>query len=101
MPIVLNFMLLQSSFVQHPSQWALRYTMMLWLSLVSMLPFDLAQFDDEAKPGHTARSLELVGKTYLGKAGLERQGAALFLSRLYMRYVGGAASIRLGVGNCD
>ncbi len=53
-----------------------------------MIPFDLAQFDDEANIGHTARSLELVGKTYIGKAGLERDSAALVLSRLYMRYVG-------------
>ncbi|EKM79449.1 hypothetical protein AGABI1DRAFT_120846 [Agaricus bisporus var. burnettii JB137-S8] len=85
LPIALNFMLMQEGVVQHHSLWALRYIMMLWLSLVSMLPFDLAQFDDESEPGHAARSLELIGKTYLGKAGLERDGAALLLSRLYMR----------------
>lgn len=78
---------MQEGVVQHHSLWALRYIMMLWLSLVSMLPFDLAQFDDESEPGHAARSLELIGKTYLGKAGLERDGAALLLSRLYMRWV--------------
>jgi hypothetical protein len=85
LPIALNFMLTQGDIVQHHSLWALRYIMMLWLSLVSMLPFDLAQFDDESELGHSARSLELIGKKYLGKAGLERDGAALLLSHLYMR----------------
>ena len=80
-------MLMEQSIIQFSSQWALRWVMMLWLSLVAMIPFDLAQFDDESKLGHTARSLESVGKSYLGKAGLERDGAALLLSRLYMRYV--------------
>ncbi|KAJ3566930.1 hypothetical protein NP233_g6689 [Leucocoprinus birnbaumii] len=84
-PIALNFMLMEQSIVHVSSQWALRWVMMLWLSLVAMIPFDLAQFDDESKLGHTARSLESVGKSYLGKAGLERDGAALLLSRLYMR----------------
>lgn len=85
LPIALNFMLMEQSIVHSNPQWALRYVMMLWLSLVVMIPFDLAQFDDESKFGHTARSLESVGKLYLGKAGLERDGAALLLSRLYMR----------------
>lgn len=87
MPIALNFMLTESGIVQDTTQWALRYAMILWLSLIAMIPFDLAQFDEETKLGHTARSLELVGKAYLGKAGLERESAAVLLSRLYMRYV--------------
>ncbi|KXN88249.1 Tubulin-specific chaperone D [Leucoagaricus sp. SymC.cos] len=85
MPIALNFMLMEQGIVHENAQWALRYVMMLWLSLVAMIPFDLAQFDDESKLGNTARSLEHVGKCYLRKAGLERDGAALLLSRLYMR----------------
>ncbi|KAF9454706.1 ARM repeat-containing protein [Macrolepiota fuliginosa MF-IS2] len=85
MPIALKFMLIEHGVVQESCQWALRYAMMLWLSLIAMIPFDLAQFDDDANPGHTARSLESVGKTYLGNAGLERESAALLLSRLYMR----------------
>jgi hypothetical protein len=87
MPIALNFMLMEESIVQSNAQWALRYIMMLWLSLIAMIPFDLAKFDDESNLGHTARSLERIGKTYLGKAGLERDGAALLLSRLYLRCV--------------
>jgi hypothetical protein len=87
MPIALDFMLTQGGIVHDNAQWALRYGMMLWLSLIALIPFDLAQFDDESDLGHTAKSLELVGKTYLCKAGLERDAAALLLSRLYMRCV--------------
>jgi len=85
MPIALDFMLMERGIVHGGSQWALRYVMMLWLSLIVMIPFDLAQFDDESALGHIARSLENVGKSNLGKAGLERDAAALLLSRLYTR----------------
>jgi len=85
MPIALNFMLTERGIVHGDLQWALRYVMMLWLSLIVMIPFDLAQFDDESTLGQIARSLENVGKSHLGKAGLERDAAALLLSRLYAR----------------
>lgn len=85
MPIALNFMSMERGIIHKSSQWALRYVMMLWLSLIVMIPFDLTQFDDEFTLGHTARSLESVGKSHLGKAGLERDAAALLLSRLYTR----------------
>lgn len=49
-----------------------------------MLPFDLAQFD-RGNPGSTFERLEAAGKTNLDKAGLEREGAALLLTRLYAR----------------
>ena len=65
--------------------WALQYAMLLWLSLICMLPFDLAQFDEESASGKTASSIEDIGKRGLGQSGLERDGAALLLSRLYAR----------------
>lgn len=68
-------------------QWALRYVFLLWLSLICMLPFDLAQFDETEGDNRTAMAIESLGKSYLISAGLERHGAALLLSRLYMRYV--------------
>ncbi|KAG8944194.1 hypothetical protein FRC00_010728 [Tulasnella sp. 408] len=64
--------------------WETRYIVLLWLSLVAMLPFDLAQFD-RGNPGSTFERLEAAGKTNLDKAGLEREGAALLLTRLYAR----------------
>lgn len=73
--------------IRELSRWPLRYVVLLWLSLIIMIPFDLAQFDDGDHVGRTASTVESVGKEYLGKAGLEREGAAILLSRIYMRYV--------------
>lgn len=50
-----------------------------------MLPFDLAQFDDPESVGKTASDVETVAKSYLNRAGVERQGAAILLARLYAR----------------
>jgi hypothetical protein len=68
------------------SGWHLRYVVLIWLHLICMIPFDLSQFDEKHEIGRTANRLESLAKSYLGKAGLERDGAALLLSRLYMRY---------------
>lgn len=67
-----------------PRQWALRYAVLLWLALICMIPFDLAQFDEGAD-GETADALEGLARGFLGRAGLEREGAALLLARLYTR----------------
>ncbi|KAF9267451.1 TBCD protein [Marasmius fiardii PR-910] len=82
--IVVGYMNTSNILVREPTQWALRYVFLLWLSLICMIPFDLAQFD-EGESGQTAATIENIAKEYLGKAGLEREGAALLLSRLYMR----------------
>ena len=38
--------------------WAFRYILLLWLSLVCMIPFDLEQFDEVGKEGeHSASEL--------------------------------------------
>jgi hypothetical protein len=65
-------------------QWALRYAVLLWLSLICIIPFDLAQLDEDAD-GETADALEGLARPLLGRAGLERDAAALLLARLYMR----------------
>lgn len=83
--IALNFLTRADGPVHESWQWALRYIMLLWLSLICMLPFDLAQFDEPESVGKTAQDLENVAKSYLGKAGVEREAAAIMLSRLYAR----------------
>lgn len=83
--VTLDYFDAPDSPVQHSHQWALRYTLLLWLSLVCMIPFDLEQFDEIGKAGETAARVETTGKAFLDKAGLDREGAALLLSRLYMR----------------
>ncbi|TFK86795.1 ARM repeat-containing protein [Polyporus arcularius HHB13444] len=67
------------------TQWALRYTLLLWLSLVCMIPFDLEQFDEVGRAGETAARVQAVGKSFLSRAGLDREAAAILLSRFYMR----------------
>ncbi|KIL67806.1 hypothetical protein M378DRAFT_191353 [Amanita muscaria Koide BX008] len=67
------------------TEWPLRYVMLIWLYLICMIPFDLSQFDELGQTGRTASRLEDLAKSHLGKAGLERDGASLLLSRLYVR----------------
>ncbi|KAG6918759.1 hypothetical protein DXG01_011950 [Tephrocybe rancida] len=83
--IALDFVLLPHGLICDPAQWALRYVVLIWLSLICMIPFDLAQFDEVDQDGHTAVAIETTAKGFLGRAGLEREGAALLLSRLYTR----------------
>lgn len=83
--IVLNFFHDANSPAHEPSRWPLRYVTLLWLSLICMLPFDLVQFDEPESLGKTASDIESVAKAYLDKAGIEREGAAILLSRLYAR----------------
>lgn len=84
--IALDYILMQDGPTRKISQWALRYVVLLWLSLICMIPFDLAQFDEAEQVGQTANTIESLAKGFLGYAGLEREGAAILLSRLYLRY---------------
>jgi hypothetical protein len=72
--IALDYITLPSSPCQEPSQWPLRYIVLLWL------------FDDAEHGSGIVRRIESLAKNYLGKAGLEREGAAILLSRLLVRY---------------
>lgn len=83
--IAIEFMRLPDGPSAEPSQWTLRYVVLLWLSLVCRIPFDLDQFDEDGQIGGTASALESTAMKHLGKAGLEREGAAILLSRYYMR----------------
>ena len=52
--VVLGYITATSSPVQNQLHWPLRYALLLWLSLVCMIPFDLEQFDEVGKSGETA-----------------------------------------------
>ncbi|CAA7261517.1 unnamed protein product [Cyclocybe aegerita] len=83
--IVVDYIQIPDGLIHLSYAWALRYTLLLWLYIICIIPFDLAQFDEPDKIGHTGSILQSFAKNNLGKAGLEREGAALLLSRLYMR----------------
>ncbi|KAH8104609.1 TBCD protein [Cristinia sonorae] len=83
--IALGFLLLPDGPASELYYWWLRYVMLLWLSLICMLPFDLEQFDEAENRGQTASQIESVAKAHLNNAGLERDAAALLLSRYYTR----------------
>jgi hypothetical protein len=51
-----------------------------------MIPFDLDQFDEVHERGKTTLAIEGIAKRFLGRSGVERDGAALVLSRLYTRW---------------
>jgi tubulin-specific chaperone D len=70
------------------NNWAVPYLMLLWLSLICRIPFDLSNFDStEANSGGMAQRIESIGREYLNKSGLDKDGAALLLSKLYTRSV--------------
>ena len=54
-----------------------------------MIPFDLSRFDEVLLPDgdqkSTSQRLETLATGYLDRAGLEREAAALVLSKLYER----------------
>ncbi|KAF5311690.1 hypothetical protein D9611_009412 [Ephemerocybe angulata] len=83
--VALSYIRLPNAEIRSGSQWDLRYIVLLWLALICKIPFNLSQFDEPDSLGQTADALEALGREYLDRAGLEREGAALLLSRLYVR----------------
>ncbi|KAJ2694763.1 hypothetical protein H4R19_005891, partial [Coemansia spiralis] len=79
------------------SSWKARYVLLVWLSLLAMVPFDIASLDSgqrglppigelgEAGDGALAAQWVALGKLYLGHAGCDMDGAAVMLSRLLSR----------------
>ncbi|KAI1315977.1 hypothetical protein EDD11_010559 [Mortierella claussenii] len=69
--------------------WETRYVLLIWLSLMCMIPFDLKSIDSQAS--NTSERIPLVDqmiettKSFLDKAGKDREAAALFLARLLTR----------------
>ncbi|KAJ2503722.1 hypothetical protein GGH96_000062 [Coemansia sp. RSA 1972] len=78
------------------STWPARYVLLIWLSLLAMIPFDIESIDsgtadlsaiaalDTSDASLMKRWVEL-GKLFLCKPGCEMEGAAVMLSRLLSR----------------
>lgn len=88
LPLALEFTETKAEMLSETEAWALRYVMTLWLSLICMIPFDLARFDEPgASPDRlVAARLDNIGKVYIRYPGIERESSAMLLARLYMRY---------------
>jgi hypothetical protein len=73
------------------STWETRYSLFLWLSMLSLIPFDLKTVDSSLADGGGGgeqtliESIIFLGKSYLSDPGATREMAALCLSRLLTR----------------
>ena len=78
--------LLQSQDREDYGTWETRYSLLLWLSLLVRVPFDLTTIDSTSASGVTLiDSLVLTGQSYLSDPGATRDMAAVFLSQLLTR----------------
>ncbi|PWN43872.1 ARM repeat-containing protein [Ceraceosorus guamensis] len=81
------------------ASWELRYALLLWLSLVCMIPFDLQKFDQGAtsnknpsggiegaseRAGIVSRLVD-VSTAFISAPGKEREAAAVLLGKLFQR----------------
>ncbi|CUA72523.1 Tubulin-specific chaperone D [Rhizoctonia solani] len=87
LPLALCFTEQKEKLLSEPESWGLRYVATMWLSLICMIPFDLARFDEPGAPPErlVTNRLDRIGKHYLTYPGIERESAAMLLARLYMR----------------
>lgn len=73
------------------TSWETRYILLLWLSLVSMLPFALSSLDNITPRASTSKEvnsnsrIEEIGFRYLACSSKERNGAVALLSRFESR----------------
>lgn len=69
--------------------WELRYIMLLWLSLICMIPFNLSRFDqipcNQLQGLNTCDNIRKSSLHFLRAPGKEREAAALVLARLMLR----------------
>ncbi|CEG50500.1 Beta-tubulin folding cofactor D [Plasmopara halstedii] len=83
--------LLQSQDQTDHSVWETRYVLLLWLSMLCLVPFDLNTIDSSSAGEHTSGTISLVSnivtlcKNYLSDPGLTQEAAAVCLSRLLSR----------------
>jgi hypothetical protein len=73
--------------VLHARRWQTRYCLMMWLSIVVMVPFDLESIDSDDGPGGQSVIGAIVAlcERHLGDAGRTREAAAELVARLTTR----------------
>jgi hypothetical protein len=65
--------------------WEMRYIMLLWISLIAMVPFDLKLID--SGPDVLVSNILSLAKHYLDSISKEYQGAAILAMRVLTRYL--------------
>ena len=66
-----------------PQTWETRYILLLWLSIIVIIPFDLARMDGHSRPGEmgVVDRIMSVAKGYLNVGDKCRDAAALLLAK--------------------
>lgn len=70
--------------------WEVRYVLLLWLSMLVRIPFDLKTADSRVSVSserNIITDIIEICKSYLGKNGPEREAAAICIARLFSRFV--------------
>ncbi|GAB5356179.1 hypothetical protein AAMO2058_000268800 [Amorphochlora amoebiformis] len=75
--------------------WQTRYGLLLWLSLIVLIPFDLKTVDSNHHGRSLTETLVATGKKYLKDSGPTREAAAFFLAKLFTRRDLQGASLEL------
>ncbi|CAO1633061.1 unnamed protein product [Sympodiomycopsis kandeliae] len=65
--------------------WKARYILLLWLSLVCMIPFELHKFKSPVPTSSTSDVVVRICQHFLSSAGKERDAAAVTLGKLFQR----------------
>ena len=77
-------LLFLQSIQQSSKYWETRYILLLWLSLVSMVPFDLTRVESNEQLSLVQRLL-MAAEAFVGAVGKEYEGASILLMRLLTR----------------
>ncbi|XP_064407047.1 tubulin-specific chaperone D-like isoform X2 [Halichondria panicea] len=82
--------LLQQQNTKDVAKWESRYILLLWLSIIIIMPFDLSRMDTPIQPGHTPKQRIVdrmydIGKLYLAVSDKSGDAATTMLAKLLSR----------------
>ncbi|ORX85382.1 ARM repeat-containing protein [Anaeromyces robustus] len=81
----INFLILNINNSQC-SCWETKYILLIWLSLIFMIPFDIKNVDSSGDNEESMiQKVMRISKEQMGSAGKEQEGAALLISRILLR----------------
>lgn len=65
--------------------WEIPYILVLWLSIIVLVPFDLTTIDSQKSQEILVKRIINIGKSFTGNSGKLREGSAVLLSKLITR----------------